>query len=70
MYRKMMALKYLLGKYHRENCPSEFYQAWKVLILKTTEYEIEDAFCILSHAVENIEELRNMARVERFVNGK
>lgn len=43
-----------LEKFSRDNCPDEYYQAWKILVLKTDEYRTiyNSEFAILHHAFE------------------
>lgn len=53
-----------LNSFNRANCPEKYYQAWKVLILKTDEYRTlsNNEFSILHNSYETF-------KMEKY-NGK
>ena len=54
--KNLEELKHYLRNFNRENCPEPFYCAWKILILRTTEYEPEKIYNELNYSLQKLAE--------------
>jgi hypothetical protein len=45
---QVQQLKNILSNYTRDNCPNALYEAWKILILNTSEYDMNKEYILQS----------------------
>jgi hypothetical protein len=45
---QVQQLKNILSNYTRDNCPNALYEAWKILILNTSEYDKNKEYILQS----------------------